>query len=72
MNQIINEDIILLYPVNNLTYQYDIYKEIYRGELYCELLKNFINICLKNFNENVFSHKKNSISNDKKNFILNY
>jgi hypothetical protein len=45
---------------NNINGDIDIMKELYRGELYCELLKNFINICLKNFNENVFSHKKNS------------
>ncbi len=34
-------------------------KELYRGELYCELLKNFTKSCLSNFNESVFSHKKN-------------
>ncbi len=34
-------------------------KELYRGDLYCELLKNFTKSCLSNFNESVFSHKKN-------------
>lgn len=33
--------------------------EIYRGELYCELLKRFTSSCLKNLDEPVFSHKKN-------------
>jgi hypothetical protein len=37
----------------------DINKEIYRGELYCNLLKNFTKSCLTNLNESVFSHKKN-------------
>jgi hypothetical protein len=37
----------------------DINKEIYRGELYCSLLKNFTKSCLTNLNEDVFSHKKN-------------
>ncbi len=34
-------------------------KELYRGELYCDLLKNFIKSCLKNLGEKIFSHKKN-------------
>ncbi len=37
----------------------NISKELYRGELYCELLKNFTKSCLTYFSENVFSHKKN-------------
>ena len=42
-----NEDII------------NIDKEIFRGELYCILLKNFTKSCLGNLNETIFSHKKN-------------
>ena len=34
-------------------------KELFRGELYCYLLKQFTKSCLHNLNENVFSHKKN-------------
>ncbi len=37
----------------------NINKELYRGELYCDLLKNFIKSCLKNLGEKIFSHKKN-------------
>ncbi len=40
-------------------YTINLNKELYRGELYCELLKNFIKSCLTHLNENVFSHKKN-------------
>jgi hypothetical protein len=32
--------------------------EIYRGKLYNEILNKFINVCLKNFNEKIFSNKK--------------
>lgn len=41
------------------TDEININKELYRGELYCDLLKNFIKSCLKNLGENIFSHKKN-------------
>ncbi len=34
-------------------------KELFRGELYCYLLKQFTKSCLINLNEKVFSHKKN-------------
>ncbi len=34
-------------------------KELFRGELYCYLLKQFTKSCLQNLNEKVFSHKKN-------------
>jgi hypothetical protein len=34
-------------------------KELFRGELYCYLLKQFTKSCLVNLNEKVFSHKKN-------------
>lgn len=46
---------------NALHNEIDLSKELYRGELYCELLKNFTKSCLSNFNESVFSHKKNYI-----------
>ena len=38
----------------------DINKEIYRGELYCSLLKVFSTSCLENLNEVIFSHKKSA------------
>jgi hypothetical protein len=58
----INNDLFELYCTDyfesvNLTI--DVNKEIYRGELYCILLKNFTKSCLNNLNETVFSHKKN-------------
>ena len=37
----------------------NIEKELFRGELYCYLLKQFTKSCLQNLNEKVFSHKKN-------------
>ncbi len=37
----------------------DINLELFRGELYCDLLKQFTKSCLKNLNDDVFSHKKN-------------
>jgi hypothetical protein len=37
----------------------DINMELFRGELYCDLLKQFTKSCLKNLNDEVFSHKKN-------------
>lgn len=33
--------------------------ELFRGELYCDLLKQFTKSCLTNLNDEVFSHKKN-------------
>ena len=42
----------------NININIDINKEIYRGELYCILLKSFTKSCLNNLNESVFSHKK--------------
>ena len=59
MNEIITDDKKLLYPIYKETH-YDINKEIYRGELYCNLLKNFSKSCLSNLNEKIFSHKKSS------------
>ena len=58
MNEI-NNNIKLLYPVYN-TSSHSISKEIYRGDLYCSLLKNFTKSCLQNLNENIFSHKKST------------
>lgn len=61
MNEIVNDKIKLLYPVYNGVASganYSINKEIYRGILYCTLLKNFSKSCLLNLNETVFSHKK--------------
>jgi hypothetical protein len=49
----------LLYKNNNINTTLNLSLEIYRGELYCELLKNFTKSCLRNLGENVFSHKKN-------------
>ena len=58
MNHINNSNFELFYKsINNN--EINISKELYRGELYCELLKVFTKSCLKNFNETVFSHKKN-------------
>jgi hypothetical protein len=57
MNEITNNKIKLFYPVYN-TVNHSIDKEIYRGILYCTLLKNFSKSCLSNLNEKIFSHKK--------------
>ncbi len=62
MKHINNSSFELFYNNNNNQNDYDIIdinKEIYRGELYCSLLKNFTKSCLTNLNEEVFSHKKN-------------
>ena len=59
MNEIITDNKYLLYPKYKDT-DYDINKEIYRGELYCNLLKKFSKSCLTNLNEQIFSHKKSS------------
>ena len=56
MNEINNEN-KLVYPIYTVI-NHCINKEIYRGELYCNLLKKFINSCLLNLNETIFSHKK--------------
>lgn len=37
----------------------DINLELFRGELYCDLLRQFTKSCLTNLNDEVFSHKKN-------------
>jgi len=58
MKHINNNSFELFYNDNNNT-NIDLNKEIYRGELYCNLLKNFTKSCLNNLNEEVFSHKKN-------------
>ncbi len=55
----INNNLFELFYDNNDNTNLDINKEIYRGELYCNLLKNFTKTCLNNLNEEVFSHKKN-------------
>jgi hypothetical protein len=55
----IKTDLIEFEYHNDIKCEINIKKELYRGELYCELLKNFTKSCLNNFNENVFSHKKN-------------
>jgi hypothetical protein len=57
MNSFITNEIHLLYPKYK-TNKHDINKEIYRGELYCNLLKDFTKSCIENLNEKVFSHKK--------------
>ncbi len=62
MKHINNSSFELFYNNNNNQNDYDIIdinKEIFRGELYCSLLKNFTKSCLTNLNEEVFSHKKN-------------
>jgi len=59
MNEIITDHKTILYPKYKDTH-YNINKEIYRGELYCNLLKNFSKSCLSNLNEKIFSHKKSS------------
>lgn len=43
---------------NNKSDDTTILLEIYRGKLYNELLNKFIQVCLKNFNEKIFSNKK--------------
>ena len=62
MKQFITDDIKLLYPLYYYSenIKYDIHKELYRGELYCNLLKVFSKSCLTNLNEKIFSHKKSS------------
>jgi hypothetical protein len=60
MNHIKNDNFELLYkalPLRDISISH----EIYRGELYCELFKNFTKSCLDNLGEVVFSHKKNYI-----------
>lgn len=59
MNEINNNNLKLLYPLykNN---SFSITKEIYRGELYCNLLKTFTKSCIINLGEKVFSHKKSA------------
>ena len=59
MNKIETNKITLLYP-SYPNIQYDISKELYRGELYCNLLKLFNKSCLENLKEEIFSHKKNA------------
>ena len=59
MNNIETDILSLSYPVYP-DIGYDIEKELYRGELYCNLLKIFTKSCLENLNENIFSHKKSA------------
>lgn len=58
MNKLITSNLIVEYKININT-TINIAQELYRGELYCELLKFFTKSCLKNLNETIFSHKKN-------------
>jgi hypothetical protein len=48
-----------LYYKADYNKEINIEKELFRGELYCYLLKQFTKSCLQNLNEKVFSHKKN-------------
>lgn len=58
MNTLVNSNFELIYKINK-NEDINVAKELYRGELYCDLLKYFTRSCLKNLDENVFSHKKN-------------
>ncbi len=58
MKHINNQKFELFYK-DTINSEINIDKEIYRGELYCYLLKQFTKSCLLNLNEEVFSHKKN-------------
>lgn len=58
MNTINNSKIELIYKTNK-EYEINITNELYRGNLYCDLLKYFTKSCLKYLDEKVFSHKKN-------------
>ena len=66
MNYIQTNEIEIQTDILSLTYplypdiSYDICKELYRGDLYCNLLKNFTKSCLENLNESIFSHKKSA------------
>jgi hypothetical protein len=62
MQQLITDNFELLYNNynNDNNSSINLSLEIYRGELYCDLLKSFNKSCLKNLGEHVFSHKKNS------------
>jgi len=59
MNKIETEIVSLSYP-SYPDIGLDIIKELYRGELYCNLLKIFTKSCLENLNETIFSHKKSA------------
>ena len=48
-----------LYYKDNINTEINLDKELFRGELYCHLLKSFTKSCLNNLNEKIFSHKKN-------------
>ena len=48
-----------LYYKDNINSEINLDKELFRGELYCNLLKQFTKSCLQNLNEKIFSHKKN-------------
>lgn len=48
-----------LYYKDNINSEINLDKELFRGELYCHLLKQFTKSCLQNLNEKIFSHKKN-------------
>jgi hypothetical protein len=57
MNEIIQDNLHLLYPKYN-NVNHNINTEIFRGKLYCSLLKDFSKSCLLHLNEKIFSHKK--------------
>ena len=59
MKHINNSSFELFYKEIDNNINIDINKELYRGDLYCNLLKNFTKSCLNNLSEEVFSHKKN-------------
>lgn len=52
----------MLYIEDNIPLQdINLNKEIERGKMYCELNKTFLNSCLKNLDQKVFSNKKKYI-----------
>jgi hypothetical protein len=57
MEEIIKDNLHLLYP-KYINLSHDINIELFRGKLYCSLLKNFSKSCLFHLNEKVFMHKK--------------
>ena len=57
MKEINNDNYKLLYN-KKVTDKPNIILEIYKGKLYCNLLKNFIKVCNLNFNEKIFTLKK--------------
>jgi hypothetical protein len=60
MNHLHNSKFELYFKdTNNNNIHMNIDKELFRGDLYCYLLKQFTKSCLHNLNESIFSHKKN-------------